>query len=198
MKTKVVQYGVGEIGKEIARLVIERDNYELVGALDLDENKVGKDIGEILGLGSEVGVKVSDNSEKVLAEKPDFIFHSTGSHMVNIEGQLVECLKTGADVISTTEELSYPFLQSPKIADNLNEVAEKEGSTILGTGVNPGFVMDMLPVVATGISRKVDKISVIRVYLLAECFLQIKLFPNFFHCHRRFFFYENIGNGFGE
>ncbi|MBS3787618.1 dihydrodipicolinate reductase [Candidatus Bipolaricaulota bacterium] len=168
MKKKVVQYGVGEIGKEIARLVVTRNNYELIGAVDLDKKKVGKDIGEILGMDRGVGVKVTDDSDKILSKNPDFIFHSTGSHMVNMEDQLIECIGTGANVISTTEELSFPFLQSPEIAENLNKVAEKEGSTILGTGVNPGFVMDMLPVVATGVARKVNKISVLRIQNASE------------------------------
>ncbi|MFW6421750.1 MAG: dihydrodipicolinate reductase [Candidatus Bipolaricaulota bacterium] len=162
MSLQVVQYGVGEIGLEIARLAVNRDNYELIGAIDLDPSKVGRDIGELLDQ-EKVGVEVSDDSQRVLSREPDIILHSTGSHMRNVQAQFEECVEIGADVISTTEELSYPFLQSPDIAEHLDSLAVEHDSTVLGTGVNPGYVMDLLPVVATGVSRKVDSISVLRV-----------------------------------
>ena len=163
MKIKVVQFGLGKIGREITRLVLERERFELVGAVDKDENKVDRDVADLLNLEISTGVRVTDNQKKVLVDKPDLAFHSTASKASEVQSQLEAIMKAGANVISTSEELSYPYLQAQEIAEELDDVAKESGVTLFGTGVNPGFAMDLLPLTFSGIARRLDKITVKRV-----------------------------------
>lgn len=108
---KVVQYGIGPIGQSCLRTILTKNNHiKLVGAIDIDPNRVGKDVSEILGLDAPVGVQVSADAEEVLSRtKPDVVVHTTSSFLARMYDQLVLCAKHGANVISSTEELSYPF-----------------------------------------------------------------------------------------
>ncbi|MDA0684378.1 MAG: dihydrodipicolinate reductase [Bacteroidetes bacterium] len=161
---KVVQYGIGPIGQSCLRTILTKNNHiELVGAIDIDPNKVGKDVSEILGLDAPVGVQVSADAEEVLSRtKPDVVVHTTSSFLARMYDQLVLCAKHGANVISSTEELSYPFDRHPEIAKELDLVARENGVTILGTGVNPGYAMDALALMATGVCNEVRSITINR------------------------------------
>src|SRR5688500_16209333 len=101
----VAQYGIGPIGAEIARLILTKPWAKLVAAVDIDPNKIGKDLGEVIGLGEKVGVKVT-NSLDVQAL---VVCHSTGSRLREVEGQLRELLDRGCHVVSTCEELAFPL-----------------------------------------------------------------------------------------
>lgn len=162
-----VQFGVGPIGARIIEAAVERD-IKFVGALDIDPEKVGRPLGTVAGLDREFGVSITNDPTEALAEQPDLVYHSTLSSLEAVRSQLMEVLQAGADVVSTTEELSYPWWNNPDIAKNLNEEATKEGSTILGTGINPGFAMDFLPAVLTATSRRVDRVQVTRVQDAAQ------------------------------
>ena len=163
MKTKVVQFGLGKIGQEIVRLILERERFELIGAVDKDEDKIGRDVSELLNLETRTGVLVTDNQRNVLGEMPDLAFHSTASGISRVQSQLESIMKAGTNVISTSEELSYPYLQARERAEKLDDTAKENGVTLFGTGVNPGFVMDLLPLTLSGIARKLDSINVKRV-----------------------------------
>ncbi len=161
---KVVQYGIGPIGQSCLRTILTKNNHiKLVGAIDIDPNRVGKDVSEILGLDAPVGVQVSADAEEVLSRtKPDVVVHTTSSFLARMYDQLVLCAKHGANVISSTEELSYPFDRHPEIAKELDLVARENGVTILGTGVNPGYAMDALALMATGVCNEVRSITINR------------------------------------
>ncbi|MCF7891009.1 dihydrodipicolinate reductase [Candidatus Bipolaricaulota bacterium] len=163
MKIKVVQFGLGKIGKEISKLVLNRDRFELVGAVEKDREKVGRDPAELLNLTNPSGITVTDNPGEALAEKPDLAFHSTASRVSEVHKQLKHILERGTNVISTSEELTYPHLQAQERADELDGIAKENGVTIFGTGVNPGFVMDLLPLTFSGVARTLEKITVKRV-----------------------------------
>jgi len=136
---------------------------EFVGAVDIDPNKVGKDLGEVVG-GQKIGVRITDDSRKLLAKtKPDIVLHSTGSYLKSVKPQLLEIMRSGADIISTCEELAYPFLKNPIIAKELNSSALRYNVTLLGTGVNPGFVMDALVLTATGVCQDVKSVKSSRI-----------------------------------
>jgi len=158
---KVVQYGVGAIGREIVKLLLKRD-LEIVGAIDIDKEIIGKDLGEVVGL-EEIGVAISDNPQEVLSQQADVVLHSTGSRLKDIYPQIVEVLESGSNLISTCEELAYPYHQHSDLAQRIEERAVKHGVTVLGTGVNPGFIMDLLPLVTTGVCQDVRSIKVKRV-----------------------------------
>ena len=160
---KIVQYGIGPIGGELVKYALKKPGLQLVGAVDIDPNKVGKDLGEVVG-GQRIGVPITDDSKKLLTKtRPDIVLHATGSYLRDIKPQLLELMKSGADVISTCEELSYPFLKNPKIAKELDAAARRNKVTLLGTGVNPGFVMDALVLTSTGVCQDVKSIKSSRI-----------------------------------
>ncbi len=160
---KVVHYGIGPIGAGLVKYVLQKEGVKIVGAVDVDKNKVGKDLGE-LAVGKSIGVKITDDAERLLRRaKPDIVIHSTGSYLQNVKSQLLQIMDARADLISTCEELSYPFLKHPDIAKALDRRARKKGVTVLGTGVNPGFVMDTLAITATGVCQDVKRISSFRI-----------------------------------
>jgi len=160
---KVVHYGIGPIGAGLVKYVLQKEGVKIVGAVDIDKGKVGKDLGEV-AVGKRIGVKITDDPEGLLRRtKPDIVLHSTGSYLQNVKSQLFQIMDSGADIISTCEELSYPFLKHPEIAKALDRRARKKRVTLLGTGVNPGFVMDTLAITATGVCQDVKKISAFRI-----------------------------------
>jgi len=163
-KVKVILYGVGEVGSRIARHILEKEGIEIVGAIDMAKDKIGKDLGEVLGLRKRLGVQISDNPDIVLSEvKPDIAVHATSSFLKQVYGQIETCIKHGVNVVSTCEELSYPFVSDLQIAEELDTLAKKHQVTVLGTGINPGFLMDTLAITLTGLCQKVEKIKVTRL-----------------------------------
>lgn len=167
-RLKVAQYGIGEIGSEITRLLVQKKEVEIVGAYDIDGRKVGRDLGEVVGLGHKLNVKISDAFDNLSQRKPDVILHSTSSNLEEVYPQLEKIAEAGVNIISTCEELSYPYKHHPQLATKLDQLAIKHDITILGTGVNPGFVMDFLPLIMTGICEEVREIHVTRVINAAQ------------------------------
>jgi hypothetical protein len=163
-KIRVVLYGVGAIGSTIARLLLEKEGIEIVGAIDVDKNKVGKDLGEVLQTGKRLGVVVSDDYRKVLSKAcASIAIHATGSYLKDVYPQIAPLAEYGVNVISTCEELSYPYAAEPELAKKLEALGMKYAMTFLGTGINPGFLMDTLVIALTGVCQKVNSIKVERV-----------------------------------
>jgi 4-hydroxy-tetrahydrodipicolinate reductase len=163
-KIKVVSYGMGAVGGFIAKFLLEKEGVEIVGAVDVAKDKVGRDLGEVLGLKQKVGIKISENIESVLQEtKADIAIHATSSFLKDTYPQIASILKHGVNVISTCEELSYPYASEPKLAKELDTLAKKHDATVLGTGINPGFLMDTLVITLTSACEKIEKIEITRV-----------------------------------
>ncbi|NNE35361.1 MAG: dihydrodipicolinate reductase [Rhodothermales bacterium] len=164
---RVVQYGIGPIGLESIRTVLSKEStgrVKLVGAIDIDPEKVGKDLADLLHLPEPTGVVVSANAREVLtATNADVVLHTTSSFLASMYQQLIECAEADCHVVSSTEELSYPYDRHPAIADELDAVAKQNGVSIVGTGVNPGYAMDSLALMATGVCTEVLSVSVERV-----------------------------------
>jgi len=159
---RLVLYGVGEIGSRIAKLVLEKEGMEIVGAIDVAKEKVGKDLGDVLALGRKLKVPVSDDPDAVFSKvKANIAIHATTSFLKQAYPQIAKAIEHGVNVVSTCEELAYPM--EPEIAKKLDELAKKHGVTVLGTGVNPGFIMDTLIIALTGVCQKVETIKVDRV-----------------------------------
>ncbi|HKO58353.1 MAG TPA: dihydrodipicolinate reductase [Thermoanaerobaculia bacterium] len=153
----VAQYGIGPIGAEIARLLLSKPWVRLVAAVDIDPSKIGRDVGEVIGLGREVGVKVTPQVEG----KPEVVCHSTGSRLREVAAQLKDLLGRGCHVVSTCEELSFPL--DAAIREELQIAAHTNNVTLLGTGVNPGFVMDKLPLTITSVCQDIKQLDIIRI-----------------------------------
>jgi hypothetical protein len=163
-KIRVVQYGVGPIGASIARLAREKASIEIVGAIDNDPLKAGRDLGEVAGAADAPwGVAISTDAAAVLAKPVDVVIHSTSSYLASVMDQLLGCLGAGCCIVSTCEELAYPFRKHPELAKQLDAAAQEEGVALVGTGVNPGFVMDKLVLTLSAVARRVDSAKATRV-----------------------------------
>ncbi len=161
---RVLSVGLGPIGLEAARLVLARASLELVGAVDLDPAKAGRDLAELLGLGAETGIRVeSDLGTALERSRPEVALLCTGSTLPAVLEDVTRIVAAGAGVVSSCEELLWPALRHPELAERLDAAAREGGAAVLGTGVNPGFVLDFLPVVLSGVSRRVDRVRGVRI-----------------------------------
>ncbi len=168
-RVRVLQHGLGPIGCSVARLVAARPSLELVGGIDVDPGKAGRDLGEVIGLGRKLGVTVSGDLDAVLAEHDvDVALNCTGSSLAVVVGQLAELLRSGINVISTCEELACPTKENALHAEALDCLAREHDVTVLGTGINPGFMMDTLPILLTTPCQEVRRVVVERVVNASE------------------------------
>jgi 4-hydroxy-tetrahydrodipicolinate reductase len=163
MTIRVVCYGLGPIGIGIARLALARAGIDVVGAIDMDPQKIGQSLGVLAG-GPASDVLVSGDAAATLrAAKPDVVLHATSSSLAKVADQLVGIAESGAHVVSTCEELAYPWTAQPQLAAELDAAARRAGVTLLGTGVNPGYAMDALPLMLTAPCAEVRAVRVRRV-----------------------------------
>ena len=163
-KIRAVQYGVGPISAAILRLMREKQAIEIIGAIDTDPAKAGRDLGELVGAADAPwGITVSPDAAKVLGESADVVIHSTSSHLPEVADQLLACLAAESCVISTCEELAYPCRKYPELAAKLDAEAKSWGVALVGTGVNPGFVMDKLVLTLAAVSQRVEAAKAIRI-----------------------------------
>ncbi|MGE5138473.1 MAG: hypothetical protein ACM3JD_03335 [Rudaea sp.] len=161
--TRVILFGVGSIGGMIARVLLDRKGFEIVGAVDNEPHKVNCDVGRLAGLRRDIGVLVSSDAKDVLAEQAELVVHSASSFLGLCMPDLTQSIRAGHNVVSTCEELAEPWAENWHLADELDHLAKKMGVTVLGTGVNPGFAMDAWPLVLTAVCQQVNRIRVRRV-----------------------------------
>jgi hypothetical protein len=160
---RAIQYGVGPIGARIVRLMLQKPTIAVVGAVDIDPAKAGKDLGTVVELGRKLNVVVSAEAEAVLRAGADVVLHCTSSSLKAVAGQLRQCLEAGAHVISTCEELAYPFRKHPALSLELDQCARQNHVALLGTGVNPGFVMDKLVLTLAAAATRVRSVRAVRI-----------------------------------
>lgn len=160
---RILHYGLGPIGIEAARVVARRQGMVSVGAVDIDPAKVGRDLGELIDCGKQTGAIVRSSLAEALASPADVALHTTGSYLSQVRPQLEGLLEAGLHVVSTCEELSYPVADRRGIATELDLLAKEKGVVLLGTGINPGFAMDALPIFLTSVCQDVTSIKVKRV-----------------------------------
>ena len=136
----------------------------MTAAVDIDPEKVGKDLSAVCGMEAPSGVIVETNLSAVLSRgEADVVTHCTSSSLEVIVPQLEAILEAGLPVVSTTEELSYPWYPQAELAKKIDAMAKEAGMAVVGTGINPGFAMDTLPTVLTGACERVDSIRVDRI-----------------------------------
>ncbi len=162
-KIRIIQYGVGPIGAAIVRLMLQKPQLQIVGAIDVDPAKVGQDLGVTVGCGRELGVKISNDADAVLAGGADVAVHTTSSYLHQVSEQLKRCLNAGVGVVSTCEELAYPFRKHPQLSRELDRLAQQKRVAVLGTGVNPGFAMDKLALTLAAACQSVSQVRVRRI-----------------------------------
>jgi 4-hydroxy-tetrahydrodipicolinate reductase len=160
---EVAHVGLGAIGREVVRLVLHREDLRLVGVCDIDPALVGQQIGSVLDEENGGDVTVASDLAGVASTDGLVVTHTTSSSLARCLPELLAAVEAGAHVVSSCEELSYPWVQAPEEAARLDAAARATGVAVVGTGVNPGFAMDYLPVVLSGAAKRVDSVRVHRV-----------------------------------
>jgi 4-hydroxy-tetrahydrodipicolinate reductase len=161
---RVIVWGFGEMGKGIVENILSKKSVlELVGVIDVKPDLVEKDAGLLLGK-EKIGIRVSSNPEKLLDEaNPDIVILSTNSFVENVLPQIEMIIKKHINLITIAEEMAYPFHTHPEESSLIDSLAKRYGATVLGTGINPGFVLDTLIITLTAVCKKVKKIKARRV-----------------------------------
>ena len=165
MPIRVVLVGLGPIGAAVAgQLERRRKAFQIVGAVDIDPSKMGRDAGEVLELGRRMRVKVTDGIGRTIrVTKPDVAVLCTGSTLKQVLPQFEEALKQRVPIVTTTEQAAYAVRRNARLVRRLDQAARRAKVAVLGTGVNPGFVMDALPIALTAVCERVDRIEVQRI-----------------------------------
>lgn len=164
MPIKVLHVGIGPIGAGVVRQVAARRGFTIVGAVDVDPAKAGRDLGEVCDVGRKLRVKVTDDLAKTIkAVRPDIAVLCTSSSLKKVVPEFEAVLKLKVPIVSTTEELVYPVKSNAAAARRIDALAKRSRVAVLGTGVNPGFLMDALPIALTAVCQRVTAIEIDRV-----------------------------------
>ena len=155
-------YGLGPIGLEILRGVFQNDPDSLIGVVDINPNLTGKDVGTLLNI-EKWGIEVVPHIQKVNScfNRP-VALHATGSNAERVWPQIKELLDHGYSVVSTCEQLSFPWRRYPSLSTEIDSYAKEKGLSVIGTGINPGFIMDTLAICFSTVMTSIRKISIRR------------------------------------
>jgi hypothetical protein len=144
--------GLGSIGSAAARLLLEhRDGVEIVAAATKEEDAIGRTLSSVVGATGADGPVVADDLAAVIAAEPDTILYATGSFLSQTADDVVAIAQAGVNLVSPCEELAFPFRRFAADAERIDAAAKAGGVTVLGTGVNPGFIFDTLLTTASGV-----------------------------------------------
>lgn len=167
-RVRVILWGLGAMGSGMAKALLKRSNVEIVGALEVSEARVGKTLSTVIGEG-DCNVIVSNDPDAVLRPgAADIVLIATSSFVEVVRPQIEQAVRAGMNVITIAEEMAYPAAQDPEVTRALDALAKERGVTILGTGINPGFVLDALILMLTSVCLDVQAIHAQRVNDLSE------------------------------
>lgn len=156
--------GLGSIGAHAARLLLDhRQGFELVAAATLEPEAHGRPVDEVVGAARTGSVPVVGSIAELLEAHPDVVVYATGSFIADTSADILELVSGGSSIVSPCEELAFPFGRFAKYAAKIDAAARRQGVTVLGTGVNPGFIFDTLLAAATGVCWDVQAIRGRRV-----------------------------------
>jgi hypothetical protein len=161
---RAVHVGLGPMGLRVAKHILsEREGICYVGAIDVDPSLEGMDLGELAGAGEPAGVAVSGDAAKVFEEtRPDIAIYTTVSPLKSFLPQTDVALRNGANVISTCEELAFPAFVDETLTGKYDALCRANGVTMLGTGINPGFLMDLRATLLSSACTSIDRVEVTR------------------------------------
>jgi 4-hydroxy-tetrahydrodipicolinate reductase len=161
---KVVVLGTGQMGSGIIKLLLQKQGVELVGVYGRRASRVGLDIGKAIGLGKAIGITITNDLGGLLSQtRPHVAIQATCSRVVQAMDEITTILNHGANVISIAEEMAYPAYQAPSLAAAIHRLAVANRVTVVGTGINPGFVLDVLVIALTGVCCTVASITAQRI-----------------------------------
>ncbi len=163
-RMRVIIMGCGIMGRRVAEALMPKQSFEIVGALDIDPKLVGKDLGELFSSPQDTGIVIENDAESLFMRvKADAVVQTTLSHLTTVLPQIEQCVKAGLNIVSTCEELSFPWKRHPELAAEIDRMAKEAGVTVVGTGINPGYLMDSLPLALTSPCLRIDSIRVTRM-----------------------------------
>ena len=163
-RTNVIIYGCGVMGLRAAEALTKKKSFTIVGAIDVDPELVGQDLGSLLEGGQTLGIPIQNDPLELFQNvDADAVVLTTLSHLQEVFPQIEQCIDAGLNVISTCEELSYPWDREPDLAQKIDDLARDKGVTVVGTGINPGYLMDTLPLILTAPCLEVQSIKVTRM-----------------------------------
>jgi hypothetical protein len=166
-EVRVVQVGMGPLGRMLIACMTRRPNLRLVGAVDKDPVLIGRSLGELCRLpqeAAESGIRVKGSlHDAVGGERPVAALLATTSDLARIAPQIMELAAHGLHTVTTCEELVYPWRTDPELAAEIDSTAKRRGVCVLATGVNPGFMMDTLPITLSAVCQSVEAVKVYRV-----------------------------------
>ena len=158
-----VHVGIGPLGQKVLRYAVERGCFNIVGAVDPDPEKADKDLGQLCGI-DPLGIIIRDNlADAIKGQSVEVALVTTVSSLVALESQVAELANAKLNIVSTCEELFFPWKTNPQVAGRIDEVCRQNGVACVGTGVNPGYLMDLLPTVLSGLCQDVEKIEAWRI-----------------------------------
>jgi 4-hydroxy-tetrahydrodipicolinate reductase len=161
---RVLVLGTGQMGCGIARLVLEKQGLELVGAYARRPERAGMDLGQAIGLERDLGLPLSGDLAAVVKQsRPQIAIQATCSRLSDAITEISTLVRCGVHVISIAEEMIYPACVSLERAEELHRLAVTHGAAILGTGINPGFVLDVLVLTLTGVCADIQSMTATRV-----------------------------------
>ncbi len=161
---RVLHVGLGPIGAAALQQITSSTRFRSVAGVDLDPAKVGRDLGTFTGTRRRLGIRVEPHLDRALkSARPDVVIHCTSSSIARVLPEIQIILASKTPVVSTTEELAYPWRAHPADARRIDAMARRAGVAVLGTGVNPGFAMDALPIALTAACAEVRRVRVSRV-----------------------------------
>ncbi|MEO9802725.1 MAG: hypothetical protein ABJF04_05720 [Reichenbachiella sp.] len=161
-RIKVLQIGMGPLGVKISEFIAQRRGIMTTAVVDNNPDLVGRPLQDLNHKAHPELIIRESVAKAIYIAKPDVAVLTTSSTMEQIYPQIEEILKHRISVVSTCEELSYPWDCSPELASRIDELAKKQKVSVLGTGVNPGFLMDALPSFMTALNQDVESIKVKR------------------------------------
>ncbi|MCL2698911.1 MAG: 2,4-diaminopentanoate dehydrogenase [Defluviitaleaceae bacterium] len=166
---KVIIWGIGAMGGGMADMLMKKQGVDIVGAVGGTDSKVGKSLFDFIKTdrGDRADIIIGRAEDVIKEGAADIVLCCTDSFTKNAFPRLKLCLEQKINVISCAEEMAYPQAQSPDLAKQLDEIAKANGVSILGTGINPGLIMDLLVVIMTGCCESVDHILSRRVNSLS-------------------------------
>ena len=163
MHYRVLVWGLGAMGSGIAKNVLNKTEFRLVGAVEMNPSLVGKDFGELF-CGGKNGINIYGDVEKAIEiTRPDIAVIATNSFIGEVLPKIEICAKNHVNVLTIAEEMAYPFCSSPEESEIIENLALRYGISVLGTGINPGFILDLLILNLTGACLNVDRISARRI-----------------------------------
>jgi len=169
-KVKVVIWGFGAMGSGMAKMILEKKGFEIVGVCDVYQGIVGKSIFRLLNIDNpyDHDVLINDNINVILeSNKPDIVLLATDSFTASAFPKIKKIVEYGVNVISTAEEMSYPKANQPELANEIHQLAKEHNVTVLGTGVNPGMMMDLLAICISGVMENVKEFEISRINSLS-------------------------------